>query len=127
MERQKIVTIKDFNAGDKVYTLELHTGQCLEGKPIPPDIQKVEVVSVGKKYLQTSREKYQNDDREYLKEVVTYGRAKMLFGTEKEVKNYLEKMELAKWLGTMSTTDVEAYSLEQLRKVKEILDEADQE
>lgn len=127
MERQKIVTIKDFKVGEVVYTLEMHTGQWLEGKPIPPDIQKAEVVSVGKKYLHTKQGRYQNVDREYLKEVVTFGRAKMLFGTEKEVKNFLEKIELAKWLGTMSTTDVEAYSLEQLRKVKEILDRADQE
>ena len=87
MERQKIVTIKDFKVGEMVYTLEMHTGQWLEGKPIPPDIQKAEVVSVGKKYLQTKQEKYQNVDREYLKEVVTYGHAKMLFSTEKEVKN----------------------------------------
>lgn len=122
MENKKVLTIKDFTPGDTVYTLETYMGQCYDRKPIPPNIQKEEVVSIGKKYLHTAKGKYQDFDREYLREVVNFGRPKSLFPTREEVDNYLEKIELAKRLGTMSVTDMEKYSLDQLRTVKEILD-----
>ena len=63
-----------------------------------------------------------NCDSEYLLEKVDSGEAMLLFNSEKDAKDYIEKCDLALWIACMSKRDAEKYSLEQLRKVKEILE-----
>ena len=117
-----MLTIKDFHAGEKVYIFEDASG-CINKKE---KITETTVKTVGRKYVTTSdyyQSKFGNINAEYLNEVVTCGRSRMLFKTLEDVNEYIEKRELALWLGCMSTVHAEKYSLEQLRKVKEILNE----
>ena len=58
----------------------------------------------------------------YLREKTTCGEAAMLFRTRTDAENYIEKHDLALWLGCMSVSKAEGYSLEQLQKVREILE-----
>lgn len=117
-KQQKVVTIKDYKKGDTAYILTKNFGRNTK-----PFITETTVKSVGRKYVTVSRwdRKFENCDSEYLYEVVNYGENGLLFKTEQEVKDYLEKQDLALWLGCMSVSQAEKYSLEQLRRVKEIL------
>ena len=116
--QEKIITIKDFQKGDTAYILTRNFGRNAK-----PFITETAVKTVGRKYVTVSTwdRKFENSDSEYLYEVVTYGERSLLFKTEQEAKEYLEKQDLALWLGCISVNQAERYSLEQLRKVREIL------
>lgn len=117
-----MVTVKDFSKGNKAYSLIMNRGR--KGNPT---IVEVEVTKVGRTYVTTgigySERKYRNWDAEYLYEKVDFGESAMLFKTKEEAENYIEKTELSQWLGWLSVSEAEKFSLEQLRKVKEILNE----
>ena len=86
---------------------------------------EVTVQTVGRKYVSTGEgilaSKYREWDEEFLYESVSCGEASLLFPTRKCAEEYLEKSELARWVGSFSTGSARRCSLEQLRKVKEIL------
>lgn len=118
---EDIVTLKDFQPGNTAYRLCMHTGTNRE-----PYIAEVVVVSVGIVDVtigtKSWSEKYMNNNTTYLREKGTCGEATMLFRTRADAENYIEKHDLALWLGCISVSKAEGYSLEQLRKVKEILE-----
>lgn len=58
---------------------------------------------------------------EYLHEASNYGERSQLFMTREAAEQYIEKEDLALWLGTLSVSAAGKYSLETLRKVKELL------
>jgi len=114
-----MLTIKDFKKGDKAYSLLMNNGRNTE-----PVITEVEVVSVGRSYVTTEgvwQKKYQNWDEEYLHEKNDVGESTLLFKTKEDAENHIEKCNLALWLGCLSVMKAESYTLEQLRRVKEIL------
>ena len=114
-----MITVKDFKKGDTVYSLLRNTGRNTE-----PIITEVEVMSVGRSYVTTGGvrpRRYQNWEEEYLYEKTDIGEASLLFITKEGAENYIEKCNLALWLGSVSVRQAESYSLEQLRHVKEIL------
>ena len=116
-----VVTLKDFQPGNTAYRLCMHTGTNRE-----PYITEVTVASVGRIYVtigtKTWSEKYMDNDTTYLYEKAKFGEAAMLFRTRADAENYIEKHNLALWLGCISVSKAEGYSLEQLRKVREILE-----
>ena len=114
-----MLTIKDFKKGDKAYSLLRNNGRNTE-----PVIAEVEVISVGRSYVTTGgvwQKKYQNWDEEYLFEKNDFGESDLLFKTREDAENYIEKCNLTMWLGCLSVAKAESYTLEQLRRVKEIL------
>lgn len=117
-----MLTIKDFKVGDIVYTLNMNRGR--NEKPV---IHEETVTTVGRTYVTTGinawSRKYMNWDAEYLHEKVECGESRQLFKTMSDVEDYIEKCDLALWLGGMSVHKAEQYSVVQLRKVKTILNE----
>lgn len=115
-----MVTIKDFQKGNKGYILLIS-----RRKNEKPTILEVEIKSVGRTYVTTGNDvwtkKYINWDAEYLQEKVNCGEPSLLFKTMEDAENYIEKDELSLWLGCLSIREAEKFSLEQLRKVKELL------
>lgn len=116
--------IKDFKVNDECYVLQENMGRNTQ-----PTITKYVVDKVGRKYvtiksiLETKYEKAAYDeDSNYLVEACEFGEKKKLFKTRYEAEEYVEREELALWLGCISIGEAEKYTLEQLRKVKEILD-----
>ena len=120
MERRNMITVKDFKKGDAVYSLLRNTGINAESV-----ISQVEVKSVGRTYVTTKEgvweKRYQSWGDEYLYEKTDVGEARLLFITKEDAENYVEKCNLALWLGSVSVRQAESYSLEQLRRIKEIL------
>lgn len=115
----KYLTIKDFIKGDTAYMLKRN-----RGRNSSMDITEVTVAGVGRCYVTISgpwERKFQNWEKEYLFEKVDCGEAALLFKTKEDAEEYIEKCELALWLGNISINQAEKYSVEQLRKVKEIL------
>lgn len=115
-----MVSIKDFKKGDKVYILTRN-----RSRKEKPSIYETTVDSVGRMYVTTGdgswKAKYRNWNAEYLYEMVEFGESRLLFKTQKKAEEYIEKCDLALWLGCISVSNAEQYSVEQLRKVKEIL------
>lgn len=116
-----MLTIKDFQKGDTAYSISMNRGY--NTKPI---VREEVITSVGRTYVTTGvnawSRKYMNWDAEYLYEKVECGESRMLFKTMADVEDYLEKCEISLWLGNLSVDRAKKYSVEQLRKVKEILD-----
>ena len=116
--------IKDFKVNDDCYILQENMGCNTQ-----PTITKYVVDKVGRKYV-TVRTAWEskfekaayNEDGNYLIEACEIGEKRKLFKTRCEVEEYIERKELALWLGCISTGKAEKYTLEQLRKVKEILE-----
>lgn len=116
-----MITIQDFKKGNKAFILLMNRGRNSE-----PTVKEVKIQSVGRTYVTIGQgafsKRYQNWNSEYLYEKVDYGESTLLFKTKEDVENYIEKCDLALWLGCLSVTKAESYSLEQLRKVKGILE-----
>ena len=66
-------------------------------------------------------EKYEEFDSDYLKEKTSCGESRLLFKTQKAAEEHIERNDLIIWLINISSFRAKKYSLEQLRKVKEIL------
>lgn len=121
--RLKPVTIKDFKVGQKIAVLVLRHGRNKE-----QELYERTVSRIGRKYVVDDRDvKY--CQKSYLKEGLVecreYGERAYIFPKMEEAKDYIEKHELMIWLSRISSTDTRKYSLQQLRKVKEILGEGD--
>ena len=95
------------------------------GRNEDPVISEVKIGSVGRKYVTINNgpfeKKFQNWNAEYLYEASNYGERSQLFMTREAAEQYIEKEDLALWLGTLSVSAAGKYSLETLRKVKELL------
>lgn len=112
------ITLKDFCVGQKVYILK--SDQRNE------TIVESNVVAVGRKYITVDYgypvSKYSVED--YcsfgLIEKCEYGAAGICFPSIQALNDYKEKKELNLWLSNISVFG-NKFSLEQLRKVKEIL------
>lgn len=117
-----MLTINNFKKGDKVYILTRNMGRNTE-----PSIRETEVVAVGRIYVKTSHgaweHKYENCSSDFLHEKVNCGEATLLFQTQEDAGRYIEKMNLARWLGNISISQAEKFTLEQLRRTKDILTE----
>lgn len=112
-----MLSIKDFKVGDIAYSVLMNKGRNAQ-----PIIFEKKVTTVGRKYVTVDDgQRYENFNCEYLNEVAVYGERRMLFRSRKDAEDYLEKCSLALWLGCMSVSKFEKYSIEQLREVKEIL------
>lgn len=116
-----MITIKDFKKGDKVFILHRSAIRKAE-----PTITEREVYSVGRTYVTIGTERcwqsrYMNWDTEYLREKVDYGEPSLLFKIRKDAEQYVEKCDLALWLGLLSVSEANNISHEKLKKVKEIL------
>lgn len=111
-----MLTVKDFNKGDKAYIV---SDRYSRGGM---KITEVTVATVGIKYVTVGENawsrKFQNWDSDMLLEKVNCGSSSYLFKTRKEAEEYIEYADLCIWLNTYHS---KKYSLEQLRKVKEIL------
>ena len=112
------MNIKDFQKGQTVYILDMHKGRNTE-----PTIYKAVVDSVGRKYVTTGRGgKYEASNDEYsLTEHTGCGSRTYLCPSMEYAQLYIEREELKMWLYNMPHLN-RKYTLDQLRKVKEILD-----
>lgn len=120
-----MLTIKNFAKGDVAYVLNMHRGRRIDGKRLEPTVTEVPVITVGRQYVTvgsgTYSSKFRNFEKEYLIEHVNWGESRLLFPSEQAALDYVEKCDLVLWLGTLSTSSAEKYTLEQLRQVKDIL------
>lgn len=118
--RLKPITIKDFKVGQKIAVLRMHCMRNME-----PELYERTVDKVGRKYVVDNRgTKYCKEDylTEGLVENSEYGERAYIFPTKEEAEKYIEKSEILKWLQGLNFISGREYTLEQLRKVKEILE-----
>lgn len=112
------ISLNDFNVGQEVYILDSDRREEM--------IHKATVISVGRKYITVNygypTSKYSVEDYCSLGliEKVDYGSADICFPSMQAFNDYKEKKSLEKWFYDISMR-TNQYSLEQLRKVKEIL------
>lgn len=116
-----MITIKDFKKGENAYSVLMNHGQNTE-----PIIREEPITTIGRTYVTTNvgscTFRYQNHNTDYLFEKVDYGESRQLFKTRQDAENYIETRKLAQWLGSISISKAEQYSLKQLRTVKSILE-----
>lgn len=113
------MNIKDFKVGDKVYIVEkIHQKET---------IREDEVIKVGNKYVTVKRDGlrfYLNNETDmFLTINRDWGEKELLFKDEQELKNYMEYKTLKSELYN-KLCRLEKYSLNQLRKIKEIIEYA---
>lgn len=115
------MNIKDFKKGQVAYILDMRTGRNTE-----PTIRETTVFSVGRKYVTVENgSKYESSDNPYgLIENKDWGDRAFLCPNRECAEMYIEKEELMRWLYNAASFRCE-YSLEQLRKAKEILESED--
>lgn len=119
-----MVATKDFKAGKKAYIVTKKRGRIQE-----QFVSECYVVSVGRKYVRVTEHegsRYTSDfynlrgDDDYLSE---YNSERKLFPTEKLAFEDMENETLKKWLSEATEyRKMESYTVEQLRRVKEILE-----
>ena len=107
---EKHISLKDFNVGQNVYILNNDRREEV--------IIKATVFSVGRKYITVERGYLTS--KFGLIEKCEYGAADICFPSIQALNDYKEKKELNLWLSNISVFG-NKFSLEQLRKVKEIL------
>lgn len=117
-----MISIKDFKVGETAYSLDTNSN--------PQKLRPVEILKIGRKYV-TTKEGYW--ERKYGEEAYSpdalvekseFGAKDLLFVSEQAYNDYLEKLELERWLQiTVGRYGRLKFSLEQLRKVKAILEE----
>ena len=120
------MTLKDFKSGQTVYNLRIITGKSTEYS-----VTRYKVVSIGRKYVRATpdgsdicpTEFYlEDEDNEYLTENRDWGNRTLLFFTESNINDYIEKIELRKWFrNEISEHKLRTYTLNQLRAIKAIL------
>lgn len=121
--RLRPVTIKDFKVGQNMAVLILHHGRNRE-----PELYERTVSRIGRKYVVDDRGvKYCQEPylKEGLVESCGHGERAYIFPKMEEAEDYVEKYNLIIWLLRLTDKDIGKYSLQQLRKVKEILGEGD--
>ena len=114
------MNIKDFSVGQQVYRLEF---SARDGRY---NVTERKIVRVGRIYV--------TDDfgcrylaapaveNGVVENIETAGNG-YLFPTMEDVENHLENNELKKWLVNLNLYECAGYTLDQLRRVKEILSE----
>lgn len=113
--------VKNFNTGQRAYILNMYEGRGREPEVVPTTVDKV-----GRKYV-TTVNGHRYEVQEYfefgLVEAVNYGDRTFLCPSETDAKMYIEKCNLVTWIKKLNIyTRHSDYTLEQLRKVKDILD-----
>ncbi len=121
------VTLKDFSVGTTAYAISDKHGNGNY------EMSEYRVTSVGRKYVTVTgmalsvsafRFGISAASNEYLAEIMDYGWPKKLFPTKKKAEEYIEKENLRKWLDdAFMYPKAKEYSLDQLRRVKAILEE----
>lgn len=112
-----MITIKDFTVGEPCYIVEKNYGS---GKNL--EVKEAVVEKVGRKYVTANcpwERKYENFNADYLME--SYGSSSYLFPSKKAVEEYVEKEELIRFLNRLNSYHYECCSLEDLKKITEIL------
>lgn len=87
-------------------------------------VKEAVVEKVGRKYVTANcpwEQKYENFNADYLMEATSYGSSSYLFPTKKAVEDYVEKLELIQFLSRLDSYHYERCSLEDLKKITEIL------
>lgn len=119
-EYNRKICKKDFVKGQKIYVLYMYQGRNHE-----PEIFERTVEKVGRKYITDNKGVRYGEHphfRSFLMEKTNFGETGFLFCTENKAKEYIEKSELMRWISNFSFTSVDNYSIEDLQKVKEILE-----
>ena len=114
-----MITIKDFKTGEPCYIVEKSYGR---GKNL--EVKEAVVEKVGRKYVTANcpwERKYENFNADYLMEATSYGSSSYLFPSKKAVEEYVEKEELIRFLNRLNSYHYERCSLEDLKKIMEIL------
>lgn len=113
--------LKDFQIGQMVYLIERN--------PKPQDvIREYQVTSIGRKYLNArwgynERKFRATDDAPYLVEHKEFGEALLLFSSREAAQRHIEGNILRKWfIKAAQLYNLNRYTVEQLRAVKEILE-----
>ena len=121
-----MVSLKDFHVGESAYVVK---GNYDNNATVSEHI----VTSVGRRYVKVRRTELASTisfgtsaaSDEYLAEAVDFGWKRLLFPTLEQAQNYLEREELRKWVDkAFMYTKAKTYSLDQLRRVKAILEES---
>ena len=122
------MTIKDFKVGQIAYLMNFHDRQPNENTTT---IDKVNVVSVGKKYVKVKYPRancnktfYQRDEKDsYLVEKTTCGTANHLFQSQIAIDEFKERKELVQWIfNKIYCIKANQYNIEQFREIKRILE-----
>ena len=114
-----MISIKDFRVGEPAYMLEKHRTK--------EDLTKVEVISIGRKYVKVKcgswcvKEFEVNFSPYALCEKTEYTVNSMLFTSEQKYEEYKEIKKLEFWLNQNIHSVSNKYSLETLRKLQDIL------
>lgn len=113
------MTVKDFDVGQKVFIINMY-----EGRNCEPEIREAKVKAVGRKYVTIDNDsRYAQEDRFCfgLVQSIDCGEITYLCPSRTDANNYIEQSKLSKWISNISWIKSRNYTLEQLRKVKEIL------
>lgn len=115
--------LTDFKVGKEVYVFDAFEYRNNSGNAVHKEI----ITKVGKRYVYTSfidggpETKYEltKNLEDGLAEVTPYNATKFLFFSKEGLDNYLEKMQLERWLWGVPK---KKYTLKQLRAIKKILE-----
>lgn len=119
------MTIKDFKPGQTVYILYMKKGYNSN-----PELFTRKVAKVGRKYITDDWDcrfcewdVLLSEDRKthVFLEDCRFGEKGFLFARKEEAEDWIELDKLEKWLATIRCYN-HPYTIEQLRKVKEILE-----
>ena len=123
-----MVSVKDFKPGQTAYILTRKRGRTQEHF-----VSQCVVVSVGRKYVKTVKQESSNITSEfynlrgnddYLSEVDYCNTGRRLFPTQQAAIEDIEKDMLKDWISKATQhSSMEKYTVQQLREVKEILEE----
>lgn len=129
------MNIKDFKVGQTVY-VEL-TGNASRGKTIEECIEEWEVTSVGRKYIKAVKKdekvlrieiifEWREEYKSFV-EKTNYSINYTIYNTREEIENKHERRQLFKEISEIFRFGTKKVTLEQLRKIKEILEGSDEE
>lgn len=123
-----MVSVKDFKPGQTAYILTRKRGRTQEHF-----VSQCIVVSVGRKYVKTVKQESSNitsdfynlrGNDDYLSEVDYCNTGRRLFPTQQAAIEDIEKDMLKDWISKATQhSSMEKYTVQQLREVKEILEE----
>ena len=122
-----MVSVKDFKVGQTAYILTRKRGRTQEHF-----VSQCIIVSVGRKYVKAAKEENNlstydfynlRGDDDYLSEVDYCNTGRRLFPTQQAAIEDIEKDMLKNWISkAVQYSNMEKYTVKQLRKVKEILE-----
>lgn len=123
-----MASVKDFKPGQTAYILTRKRGRTQEHF-----VSQCIVVSVGRKYVKTAKQESSSitsdfynlrGDDDYLSEVDYCNTGRRLFPTQQAAIEDIEKDMLKDWISKATQhSSMEKYTVQQLREVKEILEE----